>query len=103
MPARIQKILDVHPYTIRCLWTNGEVRTIDLKDSLQQWSQQPGSVFKSILDEDTFIKVQLDEEARTLYWDGIVSMKDESGKEIPAPLDLCPDVLYGLSKSDLSR
>jgi len=44
------------------------------------------------------LKVKLDTEAKTLYWEDLATMINFDGKKIKAPLDLCPDVFYKMSK-----
>lgn len=65
-------------------FNTGEEKSVDLRDSLLLWSKSPDSKFKELLDPIMFNSVKLNQELETLYW--------ENG------IDLCPDVLYSLSK-----
>lgn len=94
MLPRIKKILDVEPYKVKCLWTTGEIKTIDFSLFLQDYKDKPQFVFAKLLDKSTFKNVRLDEGARTLCWDNLTTMRDYDGIVKPAPLDFCPDVLY---------
>ncbi len=97
MLHRIQRIVNVTPYTIICEWTNGETRAIQMEQKLREWASEQGSVYERLLEKVIFMNVQLDTESKTLYWNGLVKMQDTSGNLIDAPLDIDPDVLYGMS------
>ena len=43
------------------------------------------------------MQVQLDTESKTLFWNGLVKMKDAAGKLFNATLDIDPEVLYRMS------
>ena len=97
MLHRIQKIINIAPYTILCEWTNGEVRAIQMEAKIREWADEPGSVYKNLLDTNTFMQVMLDAESKTLFWDGLIKIKDATGKLINAALDIDPEVLYLMS------
>ena len=94
MNPRIARILDVKPYLITVEWTNGEKKSIDFADFLSS-ERNKNSVFAKLFDQDIFSKVKTD--GRTLYWDQMTEMFDTDGRSFAAPLDFCPDVLYGFS------
>lgn len=89
---RVKEILSIEPFVIKALWTDGTVRSVDFGSFLQEYAEKEGSIFKKILDRNTFKQAQTD--GRTIYWDGLAEMVDYDGKIIPAPLDFCPDVLF---------
>lgn len=80
----IKDIKSVQPYTLKLEFKNGEIKEIDLKAKLTEWSQSPDSKFRQLLNPEYFSSVKLNEELDTIYWDN--------------GIDLCPDVLYLLSK-----
>jgi len=81
----IKKIIDVEPYKITVKFSDDTVGVIDLEEKFREWSQSPKSKFKELLNPTKFLKVKLNSEIETIYWDN--------------GIDLCPDVLYELSKS----
>ena len=97
MLHRIQRIVNVTPYTIMCEWCNGEIRAILMEDKMKEWADESGSVYKNLLDKNIFMEVQLDAESKTLFWDGLVNMRDAAGKLFNATLDIDPEVLYEMS------
>ena len=76
----IKEIVDVRPYELDLRFDSGEIRTVDLKSDLQEWSKSPDSIFSELLDPEYFMSVKLNQDFETVYW--------ENG------IDLCPDVLY---------
>lgn len=91
MLPRIISILHIEPYTITCLWTTNETRTIDfikLKERLK------GNYLDRILNVSIFGQAKLNRNTKTLYWEGILSGKNEKGEHITGDLDICPDTLY---------
>ena len=101
MLNRITTILEVKPYSITCQWSNGEIREIDFSTKLNEWASSPQSIYSKLENEDIFKNVKLDNEAHTLYWENLATMIDLSGKQIPAPLGFCPDVLSQMSTQKL--
>ncbi|GGH51763.1 hypothetical protein ACN9ML_20580 [Dyadobacter endophyticus] len=59
---------------------------------MQGYADKEESIFRKILDKDTFAQARTD--GRTIYWDGLTEMIDYDGEIISAPLDFCPDVLF---------
>lgn len=80
----VKQIKSVEPYILQLVFNNSEVKDIDLKEKLFEWSKTPESKFKQLLDPEYFKTVKLNKELETIYWDN--------------GIDLCPDVLYSLSK-----
>jgi len=97
MLHRIRRIINATPYIIVCEWTNGEVRAIHMEAKLKEWAGEPGSVYKNLLDKNVFMKVGLDAVTKTLYWNGLIKMKDAAGNASDATLDIDPEVLYAMS------
>lgn len=79
----IKNIKSVSPYKLELEFNTGEIKTVDLKTKLEEWSKSPESKFKELLNPEYFKKVKLNKELDTIYWDN--------------GLDLCPDVLYSLN------
>ncbi len=92
MLPRIKSILSAEPYSIKCLWTTGEIRTIEFENELKSEG------LSKLLDKIIFASVKLDMEAGTIYWDNLLNYTDLDGLIKSGPLDFCPDVLYALSK-----
>src|SRR5213082_1327768 len=92
MNPRVEKILEVRPFSVKIKWTNGQIKTVDFSKFLSDERQQKHSLFNKLFDDKIFLNVKTD--GRTLYWENLTEMIDEHGKAIPAPLDFCPDVLY---------
>ena len=70
---------------------------MDLEAFLRAKAGARGSAYRSLLDPHTFCQARLDTDSRTVCWDGLAREVTDEGTEVPAPLDLCPDVLYNLS------
>jgi hypothetical protein len=98
MLHRIRKIVNTAPYTIVCEWTNGEVRAIQMEEKIKEWADSPGSVYKKLLNQEIFMDVRLDTESKTLFWEGLITMKSVSGEILNAPLDIDPETLYEMSE-----
>lgn len=97
MLHRIQRIVNITPYTIVCEWTNGEIRAIQMEEKIKEWANEPESVYKNLLEKNVFKEVQLDAESKTLSWNGLIKMKDAEGKLFNAALDIDPEALYEMS------
>ena len=97
MLHRIRKIIGVAPYAIVCEWTDGAIRIIKMEQKIKEWSDEPQSIYKQLLDKNVFMQVKLDTESKTLFWENLVKMQDTLGKLIDAPLDIDPEVLYEMS------
>lgn len=80
----IIEILRVDPYKLTVRFKTAEIRQIDLSARLNEWGSNPNSKFAELRDPQAFKNVKLHPEFDTLVW--------ENG------IDLCPDVLYSLSK-----
>jgi hypothetical protein len=96
MSPRVKDILDVKPFAVTIKWTNGQTSVVDFNEFLSEERGREGSIFSKLFNTETFMKVRTD--GRTLYWENLTEMIDENGMAIPAPIDFCPDVLYGFSK-----
>jgi hypothetical protein len=93
----IERILSIHPFRLILKFTTGEVREVDLGPTLRAHGSRTDSAYGRLLDPEVFRHARLDSESRTVCWDGLAREIMPDGSEQPAPLDLCPDMLYGLS------
>jgi hypothetical protein len=93
----VEKLVSVHPYRLTLLFNNGEVRAVDLESFLRAKAGTPQNAYRCLLNPATFCRARLDPESRTVCWDGLAREITGEGTDQPAPLDLCPDMLYGLS------
>ncbi len=92
MNNRITQIIDVQPFSIKCKWTNGEIRLVDFLSF--QKNIGGGKVFEKIMQPEIFKQVKLDEISHTLYWADMLPYRDYDGSTKIGALDFCPDVLY---------
>ncbi len=92
---RILKIIDVEPYSITCLWNNKEIRTVDLKQFIEDKGKNPKNSYFQLLDRNRFYQVKCD--GTTIYWENGIKMKDYDGTEKLGPLNIDPDFLYEMS------
>jgi len=93
----IEEILDARPYRLTLKFNTGEVRCAELEATLRAKATSPDSAYRRLLDPAVFRQVRLDQESRTVCWDGLARQVQADGTEQPAPLDFCPDALYELS------
>jgi len=93
----VEQIVDVQPYRLLLKFGHGEARLVNLESTLKARATSPESAYRRLLDPAVFSQVRLDPEARTIYWEGLARCVAADGTEQPAPLDLCPDVLYEMS------
>ena len=93
----VEELVAVRPYRLTLRFNTGEVRTVDLESFLRTKAGTPQSAYQNLLDPATFCRARLDRQSRTVCWDGLAREITGEGTDQPAPLDLCPDVLYGLS------
>lgn len=98
MLPRISSIEKVSPFTIQARWTTGELREIDFGPILKKFESKPASSMGQLLRTEVFEKVKLDPVSQTLYWEGLIHMRQKDGTLVPAPLDVCPDVLFENSR-----
>ena len=82
MAPSIVAAIPRHPYVVRVVFADGEVRDVDIEPVLD------GPVFEPLRDPDAFGAVYVDEETRTIAW--------------PNGADLDPDVLYDPSLESAS-
>jgi len=78
----VREIKEVAPFYLTLRFNTGEVRKIDLEESLRQWATSPTSAYRELLNERYFIRAKLDPEMETICWDN--------------GIDFCPDVLYSM-------
>lgn len=89
---RILKIINIEPFKIETLWTNGEMRLIDFADKLQIFAENER--YKPLLGFDVFSKVEVGE-GDTLCWQNL-QHKTAKGKLSPLAFD--PDTLFAESQ-----
>ena len=85
---RINKIIDVNPYTILLDWNNGEKKLIDFKEIFRDCN----GIYKQLLLPEIFTKVQTN--GRSLYWSDLATIIDENGEKMTTDLDFCADMIY---------
>jgi hypothetical protein len=93
----VEKLMSVRPYRLTLLFNTGEVRMVDLESFLREKAGTSVNAYQMLLDPRTFCRARFDPESRTVCWDGLAREITTERTEQPAPLDLCPDVLYRLS------
>lgn len=93
----VEKLVAVCPYRLTLQFNTGEIRVADLEATLRAKAVSRESAYGRLLDTATFCRARLDPESRTVCWDGLAREITSDGVERPAPLDLCPDLLYELS------
>jgi hypothetical protein len=93
----VEKLVAVRPYRLTLLFNTCEIRVVELESFLRTKGGTPHSAYQSLLDPATFCRARLDLQSRTVCWDGLAREITGDGTDQPAPLDLCPDVLYGMS------
>ena len=100
MLPRILNIINIHPYKIVCGWTNGEIRMIDFEPLINKYKQQKKltNAYFKLNHVPLFLQVQLDKIMGTLFWPNLITMTDYDGAIKTAPFDICPDMLYSMSK-----
>jgi hypothetical protein len=76
MYPRILSAKPLENYTVELTFTDGLCATVDLS----RWIVGHGGVFAPLQDENYFRLVEVDPEAKTIFW--------------PNGVDFCPDVLY---------
>ncbi|MDQ3022695.1 MAG: DUF2442 domain-containing protein [Bacteroidota bacterium] len=90
----IKEIVKVQHYTITCLWSDNEIRKLDLKEFI--FSKSKENSYHQLKDKARFSQVKCD--GTTLYWENGITIKDYDGTEKPGPLDIDPDYLYKISQ-----
>lgn len=81
----IKDIKEVTPFKVKLEFNTGEIKEVNLEESLKKWSETPGSIYKQLLEPDYFKCVKLNTEIETIYWDN--------------GIDFCPDVLYSMAEN----
>lgn len=97
MLPRIESIVSVEGFSVITTWNTGEVRLIDFGPILEPFRENKSSTMGKLTNPAVFSSVKYDPEAKTLYWDGLLSLRNPDGSLEPAPLDFCPDVLFSKS------
>ena len=89
MKTKPIKILDISKEEIICEMSNGEIRSINLNESLQDTDKYKKIVLKS----DVIINAKIGDVGQ-IYWAEIAVMKDEDGNNISCEYDLSPEFFY---------
>lgn len=92
----ITQIIKIEPFKITCLWNTGEVRVNDFEEEFQISNYL--DIFYQLKNYNTFKYASVNEEG-TLHWVNLPFKTFFLGKEIDAPFDLDPIVLYEKSHS----
>ena len=80
MAPGVKAARPLEPYVVRVVFTDGEVRDVDISPLLD------GPVFGPLIDHAMFERVEVDELGETIRW--------------PTGADLDPDVMYGNAPAD---
>ena len=80
----VKKIINTQAFVLTLQFNTGEIINVNLKQKLQEWSKEPNSIYKKLLDPNYFKTVKYEPEWKTIYWDN--------------GIDLCADVLYEIGK-----
>ena len=94
---RIIKIISVRNFVVKTLWNNGEIRDIDFKPLLAQWSADEETRYAPLNDARLFKTVAVSPD-HTLQWPKLMTKLTFRGITKESPLDLDPDVLFEKSK-----
>jgi hypothetical protein len=76
MYPRILSVKPLEKYVVELTFTDGLCATVDLS----KWIIGHGGVFEPLQNEAYFRRVEVDHEAKTIFW--------------PNGVDFCPDMLY---------
>jgi hypothetical protein len=91
---RPKKILEIEPYKVVMLWSNGEIRVNDFTTDVDKWNTGANKYLVKLVAPKAFMTAFIQE--NTLAFSGVkVKVPGISGSQ---PLDLDPDVLYQESK-----
>lgn len=80
MAPDVKAAIPLDPYVVRVVFSDGEVRDVDVEPLLS------GPVFQPLRDPAIFASVTVDESGDTICW--------------PNGADLDPDVIYGMGPAD---
>jgi hypothetical protein len=97
----IEKIVDIEPYTVICLWNDGEVRAVHLEEFITTKAKNPENSYAQLLDKNRFAEVKCD--GMTLYWDNGLDYEDYDGTMKQGPLDIAPEYLFELTEEGQSQ
>lgn len=81
----IKNILDIHDYTVTCVFNTEETRTVNLKEIIEKYRRINDGLISKLSDPNYFKTVKLDSYG-TLTWDNGV--------------DFDPDNLYRMSEKE---
>ena len=91
----IEKITEVSPYSVTCLWNDGITRATHLEKFIIDKAQNPKNSYAQLMDKDRFAEVKCD--GSTLYWDDGLEFEDYDGKVKKGPLDIAPELLFEMT------
>ena len=96
----IQAIKEVAPYTVICLWNDGEVRKVDSTEFILNKAKNSENSYAQLFDKSRFAEVKCD--GSTLYWDQGLEYEDYDGEIKKGPLDIAPEVLFEMTEKGKS-
>lgn len=97
----IEKIIDVNHFTVKTLWNDGVIRLMNLKQFIEDKSQNPNSSYAKLMDLSVFKTVKCD--GNSLYWENLITAKDTDGNEFKAQLDISPEFLFELANEEFKQ
>ena len=62
MAPDVVSVVALEPYVIRVVFSDGEVRDVDIEPLLE------GAVFRPLRDRDEFVQVRVDEQSGAVVW-----------------------------------
>jgi len=96
----IEKISNVSPYSVTCVWNDGVSRVVNLEEFLIKKAVNPENSYAQLLDKKRFVEVKCD--GSTLYWESGLEFEDYDGAMKRTPLDIAPEILYELTEEGKS-
>lgn len=88
------KILSAKPYSIVCIFSSGETRTLNMEPFLEAQKNIKG--INRLFDEKVFSQVSIGEVGQ-LLWKDVVTMINEKGEITPCEYDISPEFAYSQS------
>jgi len=82
----IKKILNVNDYAVSCLFNTGEVRVVNLKETIEKYKKINDGLISQLSDNEYFKSVKLDSYGTLTWTNGV---------------DFDPDVLYKMSEPEI--
>lgn len=80
----VKEIIKIQAFILTLKFNTGEILDVNLESKLREWSNEPDSLYKQLLNPEYFKTVKYDESWETIFWDN--------------GIELCADVLYDIGK-----